>query len=101
MKNAKTFLLKITTQKINEKDALKLYSDLITLDITALEKSKSNGKDRRNNILNVLKTLESVFTGAYLNYSSKPSESGKSITERTKLRTQRSDKIAKKKYDRP
>ena len=37
--SAKKFLIKITTQKINEKHALKLYSDLITPDITALEKS--------------------------------------------------------------
>ena len=36
LKNAKKFLAKITTQKISEKEALKLYSDLITLDITAL-----------------------------------------------------------------
>ena len=74
-KNAKKFLVKITNQKISEKYALKLYSDCVTPDITALEKSKSKGKDRRNNILNVLKNLESVFTGVYLNYSDKPSES--------------------------
>ena len=70
---------------------------MITLDITALERSKSKTKDRRNNILNVLKNLESVFTGIYLNYSDKPSESEEIITERTKLRIQRSDEIAKKK----
>ena len=45
---------------------------------------------------NVLKNLESAFTGIYLNYSDKPSESEESIAERTKLRTQRSDEIAKK-----
>ena len=38
LKNAKKFLVKTTIQKINEKEALKLYSDLITPDITALEK---------------------------------------------------------------
>ena len=38
LKNAKSFLVKIITQKISGKDALKLYSDLITLDITPLEK---------------------------------------------------------------
>ena len=69
---------------------------MITSDITALEKSKGKGKDRRNNILNVFKNLESVFTGVYLNYSDKPSESEESIAERTKLRRQRSDEIAKK-----
>ena len=37
LKNAKKFLLKIITQKVTEKDALKLNSDLITPDIIALE----------------------------------------------------------------
>ena len=69
---------------------------MITPGITALEKSKSKGKNRKNNILNVLKNLKSVFTGVYLNYSDKPSESEESIAERTKLKKQRSDEIAKK-----
>ena len=43
-KNAKKFLVKITNQKISEKYALKLYSDFVTPDITALEKSKSKAK---------------------------------------------------------
>ena len=72
MKNAKKFLVKITAQKISEKKAHELYSDLITPDITVLEKSKSKVKVRRNNILNVVKNLESVFTGIFLNYSDKP-----------------------------
>ena len=63
--------MKITSQKINEKDALKLYSNLIN--------------NMRNNILNVLENLESVFTRVYLNYSDKPSESQESIAERPKL----------------
>ena len=46
--------------------------------------------------MRVSKNLESVFTGAYLNYSYKPSESEESIAERRKLRIQRSDEIAKK-----
>ena len=96
LKNVKKFLVKITTQKITEKEALNLYSDLTTPDITVLEKTKGKSKDRRNNILNVLNNLESVFTGVYLNYFDKPSESEESIAERTKLRRQRSDEIAKK-----
>ena len=96
LKNAKNFLVKITTQKISEKEAFKLYSDLITPDITALEKTKGKCKDRRNNILNIFKNLESVFTGIYLNYSDKPSESEGSIVERTTLRIQRSDETVKK-----
>ena len=69
---------------------------MVAPDITALEKSRSKGKDRRNNILNVLKNLDLVCTGVYVNYSDKPSESEESITERTKLRRQRSDEITKK-----
>ena len=95
LKNTKKFSVKITIQKISEKEALELYSDLIIPDTAALRKSKSKSKDRRN-VLNVLKNLESVFTGVYLNYSDKPSESEESIVERTKLRRQRSNEIAKK-----
>ena len=73
-----------------------MYSDLITPDITALEESRGKGKDRRNNILNVLKNFESVFNGVYLNYSDKPSESEESIAQRTKLGRQRSDETASK-----
>ena len=96
LKNAKNLLVKITTKKISEKNAHELYSDLITPDITALEKSKSKGKDRRNSIVSVLKNLESAFISVYLNYSDKPSESEQSVAEKTKLRRQRTDKIAEK-----
>ena len=96
LKNAKKFLVKIITPKISEKEALELYSDLKIPDTAELEKSKSKNKGRINNILNVLKNLESVFTEVYLNYSDKPSESEEGIAEKIKLRRQRSDKIAKK-----
>ena len=59
------FLLEITTKKIGEEEPLKLYSDLIIPDIAQLEKSNSKSKDRKANILNVLKNLESVFTGVF------------------------------------
>ena len=39
MKNAEKFLVRITIKKISEKEARKLYSDLITPDITELKKS--------------------------------------------------------------
>ena len=96
-------MVKITTSKLIEKEALKLYSDLIIPDIATLEKPKSKSKGRRNNILSVLKNLESVFTGVYLDYSDKPSESESEqcIAERTKLRRHRSDEIAKRKDDKP
>ena len=55
----------MTTQKISVKEVHEVYSDLITPDITALEKSRRKGKDKRTNILNVLKNLESVFNGVY------------------------------------
>ena len=96
MNNAKKLLVKITNQKISEKEALKLYFDLIPTDIAALKKKEGKGRDRRNNILNVLNNLESVFTCVYLNYSNKPSELEESIAKRTKLRRQRSNEIAKK-----
>ena len=89
-------MVKITTQKVSEKETLELYSDLIAPEITELEKSKAKAKDKKSNILNVLKNLQSVFTGVYLNYSDKPPESEESIAERTKLRRQRSDETAKK-----
>ena len=56
-------------------------------------------KYRRNNILNVLWNLKSVFTGVYFHYESEPKsepEFEKNIVERIKLRRQRSDQIAKK-----
>ena len=58
LKNAKNFLLKITTQKISEKNALKMYSDSITPDITKLKTTKGKGKNKRNNILDVLENLK-------------------------------------------
>ena len=96
MKNAEKFLVKITTQKISEQEPLELYFDLITPDIIELEKTKGKGKGKKYHVLNVLKTLESVFTGVYLHYYDKPSESEKSTAEKTKLRRQRSDEIANK-----
>ena len=87
LKNAKKFLVKIATQKISENETLDLYSDLIAPHITTvLEKSKDQAKDKRSNILNVLKILQSVFTGVYLNNSNKPPVSEESIAERTKLK---------------
>ena len=65
-------MVKITTQKISEKEALKLYSDLITPDITELENTKGKGKNKRYNILNIFKNLESVFTGVYLYHKDVP-----------------------------
>ena len=96
MENGKKFLEKITTQKISEENAKKLYSDLITLDITELENAKGKGKNKRNKILNVLKNLELIFTGVYFHYKDVPLESEKSIAEGKEIRRQKLDEISKK-----
>ena len=44
----------------------------------------------------VLKNLELVFAGVYLNYSDKPSKLKESISQRTKLRRKTSDDFPKK-----
>ena len=90
--------MEITTQKISEKEAKKLYSDLITLDITELENPKGKGKNKRHNILNFLKNLESVFTGVYLHYKdvSKEIMFERSIAERIKSRRGRLNEIKRK-----
>ena len=70
---------------------------MITPDITTLEESRCKAKDKRNNILNVLKNLESVFTGFYFHHCNVPKpESEESIAERKELRRQRSAEIVKK-----
>ena len=73
---------------------------MITPDITELENAKGKGKNKRCKILEVLGNLKSVFTGVYLHYKDAPSESEESISERAKLRRQRSDEIADKFLDR-
>ena len=92
LKNGKKFLEKITTQKISEKNAKKLYSDLIAPDITKLENTKGKDKNKRNNISDVLKNLESVFTGVYFHYKEE------NITKKKKaeLRRQRLDEVKRK-----
>ena len=45
----------------------------------------------------MLKNLESVFTGAYLNHSEKPSKLKESISQGTKLRRKTSNDFLKKK----
>ena len=72
LKNAKKFLVKIAAQKTCENQALKLCNNLITPDIVVLEKSTSRGNNRKENVLNLLKDLESIFTGVYLHYDSVP-----------------------------
>ena len=62
-------------QKISKDEARYLCDSLIKPDVDLLEQSKSRGKDKRNNILTILKKIEpSVFDGVYFHYSDKSSE---------------------------
>ena len=70
---------------------------MIKPDLDVLTNTKGRGKNKRNNILNGLNNIESsVFKGLYFSYNDESLESEESIAERTKLRRQRLDKIAKK-----
>ena len=90
--------MKLTTQKFSKKEATELFPDLISPDITELEKTKGKVKEKRYNILNVLKNLASVFTGVYLHYEDvlKKTMLERSIEERIKLRREKLDEIKKK-----
>ena len=46
LKNAKKILVKITTQIISEKEALKMYSDLLIPGIAAFEESKGQRQEK-------------------------------------------------------
>ena len=54
LKTAKKNLLEITTKKINKNEACKLYKGLIKPNDDALMHVKGKGKNKRNNILNIL-----------------------------------------------
>ena len=60
--------MKITTQKISKKDALKLYSNLITPNITELKNTKGKSKNKRNNIFNVLENLMVIISITKINH---------------------------------
>ena len=92
MKNARTFLMKVTTRKTTKSEA-KLFNQLIqAIDVLEREKTdeleRENIKDiRKHNILNILNNAGSIFTGTYLHYKNVPEETmlERSIAERTKL----------------
>ena len=72
---------------------------MITPDITKLKNAKGKSKNKRNNIVNVLGNLESVFNYNYFHYKDKLSESKselEDIAERIKFEKQRFDEIANK-----
>ena len=66
LKDAEKCLLEITSRKISKIEAFKLYDDLIKGDIAVLKEVKDKSKDKRQNILMILKNLESIFTGTFL-----------------------------------
>ena len=96
LKNAEKFLLEILTKTICKNKALELYSDLIIPDIDALIKLTSRGKDRKENILEILSKLEStVFDGVYIHYDKVPElKTEESVAERNQLRRTRLIEIA-------
>ena len=90
-------MLEIIIKKISKNEALKLYNSLIKPNVDTLKKASSRGKNRRNNILDILNNIESsLFEGLYFHYKDKYLEAEESIAERTKFRRQRLDEIAKK-----
>ena len=89
---------KITKSKVSKNEAKKLYKELIQKDIDALKREKSNSI-KKNNILELIKNIGAIFTGAYLHYEEVPKETifEINIAERVKSRRQRLDIINKKK----
>ena len=96
LNNAQKFLVDITTQKIIEKGAFELYSNLIITNINELKNGKGESKTKRNKVSDILENLESVFTGAYLHYNDVPSESEENIAKRIESIKGRLNEIKKK-----
>ena len=104
LKNAKKIWRKVTIHKSTKSDTKNLYNELIQKDNDALEKEK-NYVEREEvdgiikyNVLNILKNVSSIFSGAYLDYKNVPKEAmfERSIEERINLRRGRLDKIERK-----
>ena len=86
---ANEFLLETGTKKISENKARELYNSLMKPDVDMLKNSLSRGKDKRNNILNLLNNIESsVFDGVYFHRKDVPKEIvfKRSTAEGSKLR---------------
>ena len=71
---------------------------MIKPDVDILKNATSKrGKGERNDILTILYNIElGLFEGFSYHYSDKPSQAEESITDRTKLRRQKLNEIAKK-----
>ena len=57
---ANEFLLEIGTKKISENKARELYNSLMKPDVDMLKNALSRGKDKRNNILNLLNNIHRI-----------------------------------------
>ena len=71
---------------------------MIKPDVDILKNATSKrGKGERNDILTILNNIElGLFEGFSYHYSDKPPQAEESITDRTKLRRQKLNEIAKK-----
>ena len=104
LKNAKKIWRKVTMHKSTKSDTKNLYNELIQKDNDALEKEKNYAEREevdgiiKYNVLNILKNVSSIFSGAYLDYKNVPKEAmfERSIEERINLRRGRLDKIERK-----
>ena len=104
LKNAKKIWRKVTIHKSTKSDTKNLYNELIQKDNDALEKEKNYAEREevdgiiKYNVLNILKNVGSIFSGAYLDYKNVPKEAmfERSIEERINLRRGRLDKIERK-----
>ena len=95
----KNFWTKVTTSKISKDEAKKLYKEFIQKDIDELEREKSNSI-KKNNILEILKNIDAIFTGPYLHQRELPKKTmlEKNIAESVKLKERRIAEIKKKKH---
>ena len=69
----------------------------------ALKQVKSKGRNKRENILNILNNIESsLFEGVYYHYKNVSKKTGyeRSISEGAILRRQRLDEVKKEKKDK-
>ena len=64
MKNAKKLWIEVTIPKITKSEAKALYNELKQKGIDALTNEKTNDT-RKDNILDILNNVGSIFTGAY------------------------------------
>ena len=57
-KNVKQFLPEIVTKKISKNEAQELHKNLIEPKVDKFKNAKGRGKDKRNNILNILENIK-------------------------------------------